>query len=242
MPTLNLSELDLEMQLLNLTAIMCWPLTENAKEYTYYQLQELLYIAETDYKNLINDGKEPRVEASINIGSWLGEMIYEFGSWPALADATIGTGQKKSPVANVKKRLERGVIIGWIFKDVLKHKDGISNSAERYCSDETREFLKERGVKESKLHYAPKNIQSRIWPKYKDAAHLWAAFISGEKIIPDTPHRYLPLNQFRLANYKGIKAFIDLSEEYRKVGLNYYTRTGPRKPLLDEQTSWQIII
>jgi len=79
---------DLEIQLLHLTAIMCWPSPQNAKQYSYYLMQEMLGIAATQY---FEGGKSDPIQLSQNIGFWLGEMIAEIGSWPALADATILT-------------------------------------------------------------------------------------------------------------------------------------------------------
>jgi hypothetical protein len=214
MPILDLSKHPLELQLLNITAIMCWP--SDKQEHNNYILQELLGLAATQYCNsIILNGKDD-LEASRNIGSWLGKMIYEFGGWPSLADATVGPGQKKSPIERIEGRITRGIIIGRLFFDALLCRDGISKSAARFCSDKNIQALKQYGVQEKRIFYHPQNLHSRVWPQYKDSAHLWATFIQGNFKMPITSSRYFPLDEFDMGIFSGIKDFVGMSEQFRQ--------------------------
>jgi hypothetical protein len=245
MPTLKLTKSSKELQLLNITAIMCFPSEKEEDKRRYWSLKQWLGIA-ADQFNRIAKKEGYSEELSKHIGAWLGGAIFHVGSWPALANAVIGPKQKKPPANEASFYMKKhGIITGYILKDILKIGGGISTAAKRFCVDEKHRLSKKIGIELP--NYTPDLIHEKIWneKKYKDVAHLWAAFFDG-CLKPKKPHRFLPLDQFkydRLSHYEpqGLKGFIRLSEIYWKTGVNYYP-PNKQKSLLDKETTWKFII
>ena len=158
----------------------------------------------------------------------------------------MGPGHRKNPPAKeAGTYIVQGLIAGWILKDVLNRGGGHTTAAQRFCTDENDNFFKKLGKNPPILEY--RHIQNKIWPRYKDASHLWAAWLeSAENIFPKT-HRFFPLDQFKIAGLspselQGIEGFIELSNIYLVKAISYNPPKGPRESLLDEKTSWKIIL
>lgn len=245
MPTLKLTSLPKEIQLLNITAVMCFPSDRDEDQRRYWSLKHWIGIAADKFVQIgEQDGYSE--DLSKQIGSWLGDVIYHVGSWPALANAVIGPRQKKPPAAEARFYMEKlGIITGYILKDILKLGGGVSTAAERFVSDEKRQILKDAGI--TPPIQTPEHIHNKIWNarRYKDVAHLWAAFFDG-CLKPKRPHRYLPLDQFKIGGLadsepQGLEGFIRLSEIYWEKGIKYFPPKS-NKALLDKDTTWKFII
>ena len=246
MPTIDLSNSTKEIQLLNTTAIMCFPSDKEEDHRRYWSLKQWIGIAADQYIN-VGEKEGYSIELSKHIGSWFGEVIFHAKSWPALANAVIGPGHKKNqPAKEAGTYIVRGLITGWILKDVLSNGGGHSTAAQRFCTDDNDLIFKKLGKKPPIIEY--RHIQNKIWPSYKDAAHLWAAFLdSGKNIFPKNPHRFFSLDQFKIdelspSEPQGLKGFIKLSNSYRQKALSYFPPKGPRESLINKKSSWEIIL
>ena len=245
MPTLKLTKLPKEIQLLNITAIMCFPSDKNEDQRRYWSLKHWVGIAADKFVHIgEQDGYSE--DLSKQIGSWLGDVIHHVGSWPALANAVIGPRQKNPAAAEAKFYMKKyGIVIGYILKDILAVGGGVSTASRRYVSDENRQILKKDGIKPPIK--TPEYIHEKIWNgrNYKNVAHLWAAFLDG-CLKPRKPHRYLPIDQFHMdgladSEPQGLEGFIRLSEIYREAGINYFPPKS-KKTLLDKDKAWKIVI
>ena len=236
MPILDLSDLPEEIQLLNLISVMCFPSKKEDRKRRYLTLEQLLGIAGTEHSELCKESPNQK-ELSIHIGKWLGDAIADLGSWSALANASIGHGKKKSPLEEAKDRWKQAIIVGGVFNGALANGDGISSSAKRFCSDENDAKFKE---KDSKLPvYDYRHIHNTLWPRYRDAAHLWAAFLEIDFKEHINKHFFFPLEEFEPG---GLKGFITVAEGFRIMGESQMPPRGPRKPLLNPDSVWKITI
>lgn len=255
MPTLDLRVFDdIEFKLIHLTAVMCWPSEEEAKARQHYILREYLGLAASEFNKIMSEEKpEAQTDASIHIGQWLGESIATYGGWPALANATIGPGQKSSPVSIVRDRARQGVVASWILKEVLISRSGIYGAAKKWAAEQIPKIKKltKTSIPAGKKFSIQneRTIQNHLWPQFKDAAHLWAAFYDG-KIKQGKAHRYLPLDNFKPINSfakkgiaEGLKGFLDLSSFYLEEGRKHTPPTGPtvNDPTMSQITAWEIL-
>jgi len=140
---------------------------------------------------------------------------------------------------------KHGIITGYILKDILKLGGGVSTAAERFVSDEKRPILKAAGI--TPPIQTPEHIHNKIWNarRYKDVAHLWAAFFDG-CLKPKKPHRYLPLDQFEIdglsdSEPQGLQGFIRLSDIYWEEGIKYFPPKS-KNALLNKDTTWKFIL
>jgi hypothetical protein len=235
MPVLNLQGMDQRLQLLNITSVMCYPSKKYIEKRRSWLLRSLLGIAGEEYLEMIKITPDNKKKASRFLGRWLSDAIFNLGGWHQLAYYSVGPGQKKSPAKEVEDTLHQGRITGWMLLNILLDGGGVSTCAERLCSDEAVAQFKER--EEIHPNQDINNIMDKIWPRYKAAAHLWAAFVANKNKAPSNLHRFLPMEQFEPG---GLKGFLDLAEGYKQLGEQYMPPRGPRKPLLDKNTNWQI--
>ena len=105
MPTLKLTSLPKKIQLLNITAVMCFPSDKDEDQRRYWSLRHWIGVAADKFVQIgEQDGYSE--DLSKQIGSWLGDVIHHVGSWPALANAVIGPRQKKPPAAEARFYME----------------------------------------------------------------------------------------------------------------------------------------
>jgi hypothetical protein len=202
-------------------------------------LKQLVGIAATHYNEKVNTDKE--LELSEHIGKWLGTVVYHLGGWAAFANATVGQGQKKSAVDEARQRIKQGIIIGFCLKHALGTGGGISTGARELHSDKAQASLKKKGV--ALPLQTQHHIVNKLWPRYKDAAHLWTAFFDNRNKIPQNPHHLLSLDQFDVGvEAKGLLGFIKLADLYREAGASLIPKPGPKKPILNKDTAWKIKI
>ena len=246
MPTIDLTNSAKEIQLLSITAIMYFPSEVDEDQRTYWSLKQWTVIAAEQYNRLAEE-KGYSEGLSKHIGSWFGEIIYHLGSWPALANTIGGPGYKKYPPAKeAASYVVKGLIAGSILDDVLKRGVGLSAAVNRFCNDDNNNIFKSLGIKPPIMGY--QHIHNKIWPQFKDAAHLWASWLKSKKYIrPKDKHRYFPLDQWSSDELKpsgaqGLDGFIKLSNYYRELAIKYIPSGGRHESLLDEKTTWRIIL
>ena len=249
-PVLNLQGMDPRLQLLHITSVMCFPLKKDIEKRRSWFLRSLLSIAGTEYLEMIKMTPDKEKEASSIVAQWLNDAIYPIGGWYQLAYYAVGPGQKKSPAQEVIDIIKQGKIAGLVLQGIHQdnelnnendekgNKGSVQKSAEFIASNAMKELLEKRG----KLHFhqTPKNIQNKIWLRFKDAAHLWAAFYLSKNHKPtENLHPVLPLEQFE---FGGLEGFLSLAEEFREWGELNMPPTGERKPFLNKDTAWKVNI
>jgi hypothetical protein len=248
MPVMNLQGMDQRFQILNITAVMCFPSKKDEKKKAFWILRSLLNIAADIHMTEIDSGNlAPDIEKEISqdIGRWLGGTMYNFigtGCWGAMADATVGPGQKKPVVQEVKDILERGAITGWMLCDMYNNGGGVSTCAERFCTYDNYKKLRKLGVK--KPNQDPNNLKDTVWSRFKDAAHLWAAYLKNKNKTyqnrnPKKRYYLLPLALYEPG---GLEGFLAIAENFKQWGEKHMPPRGPRKPFLNKDTSWQVKI
>lgn len=239
MPTLDLREMEPTLQMINITAVMCFP-SDKKKEperRRYWLLKRLLGVAADQYEQLRPKSAEKGLELSERTGKWLGNAIHNLGGWPALANSTIGLGQKKSLAGEIEDRVPNGLITGWCLQKALHDNLSLMAAAQAWCSDENDiEFTK---LDLKPPTYTWQHVQNRIWPRYRGAAHLWAALLGvGMLKCLKTRRRHFALDKYEP---HGIDGFIQVANFAYEKGTSHFAATGPRTPLLNPSAAWKIL-
>lgn len=248
MPEFDCRGLDEKIILLNLTGIMCYPAEKHFDKRRYWMLRQILNIAAESYLELLPEYFGRERELNRTIGSWLADANVCHGGWVAFRNALVGPGQKMSPVEQINERAGMGKVVGLVLVLALDNGWSLKEARDYLCSEPLIETARKLDHEPSILN--PESIHQHIWPQFKPAAHLWAAFVrgmlaSGRCDPPNTrwwtekERRYLlPLEDYPAG---GVAAFLEIAARDRSAALSKMPQRGPRKPMLDPEKAWSII-
>lgn len=233
---LDITGVDERFACLLITGIMCYPSDEQKR--SVWMLRNLLAMAAEAVQG--NDS----IDYSREIGSWLGENIHCWGGWGALGKEVLCSKKRAHKIftQETRARVRPGRISGFILRTMVLDErcKSLANVTEFLCSSNVQKELRKQGIepiyRERNEENGPKRnayILDKTWPKFKAAAHLWAALsASGFKNI--TPDIRLPLEQFKPG---GLAGFLKLAESLRLGFEKKYPPKGRRKSL----NSWKIV-
>lgn len=247
MPVFDCHGLEEKIILLNLSGIMCFPAESDSIKRRNWILQQLLNIAAESYQELLPESAGRESELNRFIGVWLAEANHELGGWVAFRNALVGPGQKNSPVERINKRTALGKIAGQVLLLAAENHWGIHRACEHLSS---REFIETATRCKLKYrHGGEQSIHKNIWPEFKQAAHLWAAFVqaslaskktsgSGRWWTNKAGRFLLPLEEYPEG---GVSRFLAVASQYRAVATSLMPQRGPREPILDPTMTWEVL-
>lgn len=222
----NLLELETppEIACVYITGRMCFPRDE--EKYVSWIVKAYLALA-ADFQPENCDA-----EGNANLGQGLGEALSKYGGWRALANATIGPGQKTGIARETRVQHDQGVVAGWLLKEAWIKKIGLDSARKCLTSDESIAEFKSRGFKPPA--YDPKSLE-RIWRKFRPVAHYWAAYVMPP-VSPTVDKKtwYLPLEKIN----GGLAGFLDLASEILVEASRPIAKTGPRDPVIPPREAW----
>ena len=167
-----------EYALIEISALMAYPSEADEEKRRGLALRMLLTLATDQYVDLRKEHGEREPELSKHIGSWLGEVVLFHGGWPALANCTVGPGQKKSISDELWDRYKKGRTIGAVLGFALTRDLSIKAASELVCGDEMISIAKDI-LDTEPPYYDPRSIR-HLWPTFKPVAHYGRLFSSAE--------------------------------------------------------------
>lgn len=163
------------------------------------------------------------------LGAYLGSIVHDYGGWSTFAHVVLAK-QRASAQEESNKRQKLGIIAGHMLRIALYEPGcgGMKDAARRI----------EEVTSKSKTKIYAGNLYSHVWPEFKAAGHLWAAFLKPEAFpLEFTRGPWLPLRQFQPG---GLDGFLALAESVRQDGEQKMPHRGPRKGILSPGQSWTI--
>ena len=224
---------DKQLSSMMITGIMCY--SGDMKKLRRWQIRNILAIVAEKSQGIKEQDRE--------LGCWLGENLYPLGGWKALRDETLLSNKKGHQHFNKETRAHwvPGLVAGLMLKSMTLDDTSttIGEAADKIVSKEVQNYFTDKGKLPPYGNFftmEPERrnayIINKIWPKYKAAAHLWAALAFKNIFETHEKHVWLPLEHHKL----GFDGFLQLADKFRLKALKVLPPRGRRKKIF----FWQI--
>lgn len=189
-------------------------------------------------------------DAHTTYSALFGELIGRLGYWKNLADALF-VYRKETFEQDFTERFSKGVLSGLILQSAVRNKTSIAqaiktiiagNQQGEQCFPE--DFLQVRGMP---IKLTEANLTNNIWPKFKNAAHLWASLshFQVDEDMPEISRCFIMLNSLRLkhpaAPIAGVVEFLSMANKYLDEACSF-TPPHSGKPLLERSEAREIFL
>jgi len=220
---------------LRITGIMLYPHCTDAAAHKRWMLRNMLVLVADQDAGAEKQGAADK-DFRRDLGSWLGAIVHDYGGWGALANAAL-IKQTKGVQSESRDRLAQGKQAGALLLTALQ--DEMCNGVKDAAHQLMRGILQRARRDELTIPRGESAdaVYNHIWPQFRPAAHLWAAYLAPKGFSGVKPGRWLSLSKFR---HGGLHGFIEIAESIRLDGAKRLPRRGPRQPILPPDQSWTL--